>query len=389
MLQQAAIALGIELVTLGERADEPAARVVARHLTGAVPPTLQDLRALAAEVDVITVEHELLDLDAVRSLEEAGVCVAPSSATLARVIDKEMMRTTMQAAGLPGPRWQVIDSPTQIDAALAEMPAPVLKVTRGGYDGRGVVLTCDDDHARAEAEGMLAAGHRVLVEQRVPLSAEIAVVAVRSAAGEVRTYAPVRTVQAAGQCRQVDYPCGLDAELIAEAESLAARAAEAVAVVGLLAVEMFVVEGRLMINECAARPHNSGHLTIEAAAVSQFAQHLRAVAALPLGSTAAVVPAATMVNLIGAAAQQGAVPDPRDHLAAGLAVADDAHVHLYDKQVRPERKVGHVTLCATSPDVRPDNLAARAWQVAVALGAQPMPPHDAPPDDRVGPEGAR
>jgi len=355
-----------------------------------MPPTAEDLGWLASLAPVITFEHEVLDLEAVAGIEAAGTVVAPHSSTLARVIDKAAMRATLAEAGLPGPTWRVVEHRDQLGDALAEIPIAVLKVARGGYDGRGVVITRSADQARDEAERLLADGHVLLIEERLDLEAEIAVVTVRGHDGSLATYAPVRTIQAAGQCRQVDFPSGLDTELEERARSLAERAARAVGVVGLLAVEMFVVGDRLLINELAARPHNSGHLTIEAAATSQFENHLRAVAGLPLGSTDPVVDAATMVNLIGSS--EGI--DPRLRRPEGLAVADDVHLHLYGKSVRPERKVGHVTICATrvvatdetvdetfdlsiddEPTIQSTTtaLADTAWRVVAALGSQAMP----------------
>jgi len=373
MLQQSAITLGIELVVLGDQLNGPAAQVVPHHRVGSMPPTADDLGWLASMAPVITFEHEVLDLEAVAAIEAAGTMVAPQSSTLARVIDKAAMRTTMAEAGLPGPMWRVVEQLDQLEETFTEIPNAVIKVARGGYDGRGVVITNSTEQAHNEAARLLAEGHVLLIEERLDLDAEIAVVAVRGRDGSLATYAPVRTIQAAGQCRQVDFPSGLDTELEQRARGLAERAARAVEVVGLLAVEMFVVGDRVLINELAARPHNSGHLTIEAAATSQFENHLRAVAGLPLGSTEPVVGAATMVNLIGSTE----VIDPMLRRNEGLAVADSVHLHLYGKSVRPERKVGHVTICATGDETPAEMsggaLATTAWRVAAALGAAPMP----------------
>ena len=369
MLQAAAIGLGIELVVLGQADDDPAAAVAVSHRRGSMPPTATDLAALAADVDVITVEHEILDLEALADLERTGVVCRPSVATLAMVIDKAAMRATLAEAGLPAPAWAVATDAAGLDTVLDDMvatsPTPsagvVVKATRGGYDGRGVVIAESVDVARAAGREMLRSGWPVLIEERLALTAEIAVIVARASDGATVTYPAVRTIQADGQCRQVDFPAGLGPEIDAEARRLAERAAAAVGVVGVLAVEMFVVGDRVVINELAARPHNSGHLTIEASTTSQFENHLRAITGLPLGPTDAVVGSATMVNLIGSGEEPS--PEPAEALAVALAIEPAAHVHLYGKAWRPERKVGHVTLCSAD---RVD--PAAVWRVVEALG---------------------
>lgn len=382
MLHQAAIGLGVDCVYLGADPSDPVALAGGAFHLGSARPTPAELQALAAQVDVITFEHELVDLATLAEMEAAGTRFVPSPATLARVIDKAEMRRATTAAGIAAPPFDVVGDPDALVSAIRSRTdagaGVVLKATTGGYDGRGVAVIPPTGSAAETTERALVAGTRladhapaVLVEDLVPLDAELAVVVVRDRDGEMRTYEPVLTVQAAGQCREVRLPAGLDASLTAEARAIAQRAAVAVDVVGLLAVELFVSQGRLLLNELAARPHNSGHLTIEAAATSQFENHLRAVAGLPLGPTDTVVAEATMVNLIGA----DDATDPRQRIGDGLSADPGAHLHLYAKQVRPERKVGHVTVCAT-PSTDPSTRAplstessARAWRVVEALGA--------------------
>ncbi len=382
MLHQAAIGLGVDCVYLGADPSDPVALAGGAFHLGSARPTAAELQTLAAVVDVITFEHELVDLATLTEMEASGVRFAPGPATLARVIDKAEMRRATTEAGIAAPRWNVVRDPDALASAIESRTGAgagvVLKATTGGYDGRGVVLIPPAGSAAETTEQALVAGERlaehapaVLVEDLVPLDAELAVVVVRDRHGAMCTYEPVLTVQADGQCREVRLPAGLDDTLIAEARTIAERAAVAVDVVGLLAVELFVSQGRLLLNELAARPHNSGHLTIEAAATSQFENHLRAVAGLPLGPTGTVVDEATMVNLIGA----DDATDPRRRIGDGLSVDPGAHLHLYAKQVRPERKVGHVTVCATPPTSSSartslgTETSARAWRVVEALGA--------------------
>jgi 5-(carboxyamino)imidazole ribonucleotide synthase len=195
----------------------------------------------------------------------------------------------------------------------------------------------------------------------VPLAAELAVVVVTDPTGAHVTYPTVETVQVDGICREILGPAPVDAEVRAEADGVARRVADVVGAVGVLAVELFWDGTRVLVNEVATRPHNSAHWTIEGAVTSQFANHLRAVAGLPLGRTDAVAPAVVCTNVLGAG------HDPRTGLATALAVPGAA-VHLYGKQARPGRKVGHVTVLG-------DDLTTarrRAAEAAAALG-QPVP----------------
>ncbi len=357
MLQQAAIGIGVPLRFLGERADDPALAVAPSSELGSAR-SADDLERFAACCDVLTFEHELVDVDAVRGLERSGRVVHPSAAVLAAVADKVAMRRAVEAAGLPVPGWREVADAGELASAVATWPACAIKLSTGGYDGRGVFLVGEGDDGVAIGSPLLDAGCTLLVEPLLAFDAELAVVVARRPGGDAVAYDPVATLQIDGQCREVVAPAGIDDGLADEARSMALELAAALDVVGLLAVELFDVGGRLLVNELAVRPHNTAHHTIDACPTSQFEQHLRAVLDLPLGSTELFTPAA-MVNVIGAA--DGA--DPRDHLAAGLATDPAARVHLYGKEARPNRKVGHVTVL----DQDPVRAARRAWHVVAAL----------------------
>jgi 5-(carboxyamino)imidazole ribonucleotide synthase len=202
-----------------------------------------------------------------------------------------------------------------------------------------------------------------LVEELVPLDAELAVLVARRPDGRAEQWPAVATAQVDGVCREVLVPGELTPGLAAAAADLGQRVAEVARSTGVLAVELFAVGDRLLVNELAARPHNTGHWTIEGSVTSQFENHLRGVLDLPLGSTGPTAPHVACVNVFGAA--DGT--DPADRLALALAVPG-AHVHLYGKQARPGRKLGHVTVCGDDPtDVR-----RRAWTAARSLGT-PVP----------------
>jgi 5-(carboxyamino)imidazole ribonucleotide synthase len=350
MLLPAAARLDLPVVLLAA-ADDAAAPFCRALITGV--PDAAGLRALAEACDVLTVEHELVDLDALETLEAEGHVVRPSAATLRVATDKVRQRELLGPAGVPVAPWCVARQVDDVVAFAGEHGWPlVLKRPRGGYDGRGVYVARDADQARevlAEVDGP------VLVEPQLPLQHELAVLAVRRPGGEVALYPPVLTDQQDGMCREVLAPAPLPDRHVEEAQRIARMVVETVGVVGILAIELFLSGDRILLNELAARPHNAGHVTIEGSATSQFENHLRAVADLPLGSTRSLAPA-VMVNVVGVE------DDPRGHLADALAV-DEVHVHLYGKGFRPGRKLGHVT--AVGPDL--DGALDRARRAAAAL----------------------
>jgi 5-(carboxyamino)imidazole ribonucleotide synthase len=361
MSHQAAIALDLDLRFLAARPDDGAARV-SPHVDLGDPHDGDDLARFAAGCDVVTFDHELVDLDALARLETEGVVARPSAVALAHATDKAHQRRRLAAAGLPLPRHRITTDPTEAAHLGDEVGWPlVVKSARGGYDGRGVWITPDADAAATVVSELAARGTEAVCEAQVPLAAELAVVVVTDPTGAHVTYPTVETVQVDGICREILGPAPVDAEVRAEADGVARRVADVVGAVGVLAVELFWDGTRVLVNEVATRPHNSAHWTIEGAVTSQFANHLRAVAGLPLGRTDAVAPAVVCTNVLGAG------HDPRTGLATALAVPGAA-VHLYGKQARPGRKVGHVTVLG-------DDLTTarrRAAEAAAALG-QPVP----------------
>lgn len=353
MTAQAAVALDIEVRVLADEAEPPAA--VASRVEIGSGRSASALAAFAAGCDVVTFDHELVDLDAVAALEEAGHLVRPGSATIVFAVDKSVQRRRLGQLGLPVPAWSEITSPADLDAFAATHGWPmVLKAATGGYDGRGVWVVADRGEAIDVLEGAIAQEVRLLAEPHLRIDRELAVVVARRPGGECVVYEPVETVQADGICREVRLPAAVSPPVHDEARRIAGEIAVAIEAVGILAVELFVCADTVVINELACRPHNSGHITMDACVTSQFENHLRAVLDLPLGSPNPVGPAAVMVNLLGSPAGD----DPRRRLAQGLA-HDRAKVHLYGKAARPGRKVGHVNAVgADLSDARGIALAA-------------------------------
>ncbi len=355
MMGEAAHDVGVQLSVLALN-EADAAVATADHVVIGDPSDRGALEALARGVDVVTFDHELVDLDLLETLAREGITLRPDASALRFAVDKAYQRTRFAAHGLPVPRFVVVDSGS--DPALGaflegQSVAPVVKVARGGYDGRGVFFPehVDDVAGLVDSLGVL-----VVVEDRLDLRGEVAQVVVRALDGDVAHYPLVSTVQAEGMCVEVRFPCD-DPALAAPAAALGHRVADLVGAIGVLAIELFVTEAGLVINEVALRPHNTGHWTIEGAATDQFANHLLAVSGQPLGSTEPVVAHAVMVNVVGA----DEPADPR----AGRAV-EGAYVHDYGKAWRPGRKLGHVT--AVGGDATGTRVTA--WAGARAYGTR-------------------
>jgi 5-(carboxyamino)imidazole ribonucleotide synthase len=299
--------------------------------------SLDDLRRFASGVDVVTFDHEHVPGPHLAELEQAGFVIRPGAAALRFAQDKLAMREKLTALGVPCPRYAAVTDVADVERFAAESGWPVvLKAARGGYDGKGVWV-CESPREAAE---VIALGLPMLAEEYVAFDRELAALVARSPHRQGAAYPIVQTVQRDGICREVIAPApGLPEDRAEEAESLALRIAAELGVTGLLAVEMFEVPGGLLVNELAMRPHNSGHWTIEGARTSQFEQHLRAVLDLPLGAPGMLAPYAVMANLLG-----GSDPDIYSRYIHVMAADPGVKVHLYGKEVRPGRKIGHVTV---------------------------------------------
>lgn len=407
MLCDAARRLGIATRVLAASDDDPAVARADSYIIGdRLDP--QAVAELAARSDVVTFEIEHADtslLDPSSPPDDTGSAVRPSSAALETIRDKWLQRSALEAAGIPGPRaalWarpgapdgagETADSldetvgraggaqdvagtkerPDAPDGAGATadraggsplppgmshpdplppgMSYPVVqKLRRGGYDGRGVTIL------RSESDSPL--GGESLVEECVSIEREVSVLVARTPSGAEAVYPPVLMEfdHEANINTLCALPSGLAHEHAQRASEIAAQAVRSLDIVGICAVELFITtDGRILVNELAPRPHNSGHLTIEASATSQFEQHLRAILDLPLGSTQTVRPA-VMVNLLG----QGEAGDPSIEGLNSLLALPEVHLHLYDKRPsKPGRKMGHVTVCGETIDVARERAAA-------------------------------
>lgn len=338
---------------------EDAAVATCDDVVVAEPTDAMALDELAERVDVITFDHELVDLDQLAALEDRGVLVRPSSSALRFAVDKAFQRREFAAAGLPLPRFLVVKTSRdpRLTRFLDELrEPPVIKAATGGYDGRGVQFPTVREQAMRMIDELAVAGE-VVAEERLHLQGEVAQLLARAVDGSVALYPLVTTVQSDGMCVEVDYPAQVTVELTERAAELAEQIASLIDVVGILAIEYFVTANGLFINEVALRPHNSGHWTIEGSETSQFVNHLRAVSGQSLTSPAPRYANAVMVNVVGA--------DEPSSLEHALAVEGVA-VHDYGKSWRPGRKLGHVTAVGDAAG----EVHVRAWKGAVAYGTR-------------------
>ncbi|MBV9293284.1 MAG: 5-(carboxyamino)imidazole ribonucleotide synthase [Frankiales bacterium] len=332
MTHQAAVDLGMSLRLLAESPTDGAALVTPDVELGA-PDDLAALTRFAKGCDVVTFDHEHVPTEHLRALEDSDVAVRPGADALLFAQDKLAQRRRLQELGIPVPVFAPVTSVADVARFGEEHGWPVVvKAVRGGYDGRGVWFYDEPPDSLP--------GPNVYVEAKVPLLHELAVQVARRPSGGTRAWPAVETVQQDGICVEVVAPAPrISPALSTDAERIALRVASELDVVGVLAVELFEAPGGLLVNELAMRPHNSGHWSIEGSVTSQFEQHLRAVLDWPLGDTSPLAPVTVMVNLLG-----GRDTDLTRTLPPALEAVPEAHVHLYGKEPRPARKLGHVTV---------------------------------------------
>lgn len=334
--------MGLELAFLDPSADSPAAATGSLDVSG-----YTDAAALErlASADVVTFEFENVPVAAIAALE-ARAKVFPGSRALQVAQDRLHEKTCFRSLGIGTPAFEPVGTWSELLAALARVGLPaVLKTRRFGYDGKGQAVLRTEADAKAAFERLGSAP--LILEGFVAFQRELSVIAVRGRTGEVACYPLVENHHTGGILRKTIAPApSVTDELQRIANQHVEKLLAHLDYVGVLALELFQVEGALLANEIAPRVHNTGHWTIEGARTSQFENHLRAILGLPLGETDALSPCA-MLNLIGAA------PD-----ATAVLGVPDAHLHWYGKQPRAGRKVGHVTVRAPDAAILAARVAA-------------------------------
>ena len=332
MMIPAAINLGIDIEVFSEE-HRSSAHLATTHVGDYT--NLEELSQFCEGVDVLTIDHEHVPVHLLDALVQRGITVSPPPSALALVQNKIVMRKALASLGLPQPRWAEVASEIELGAAMEKVGGfpCIAKLPIGGYDGKGVsVLTKLDDLTDWLSQGP------VLVEEKVDFRRELSQLGARNSGGDWAAWPVVETRQSEGVCSEVIAPApDVSTEQSADAEKIARSIADQVGVIGVLAVELFEdVQGQLLINELAMRPHNSGHVFTELSLTSQFEQHLRAVANMPLGSTDLLAPMGAMINVFGGV----------DEVLAAEARArfPEVKIHSYQKQPRARRKAGHVVV---------------------------------------------
>lgn len=360
MMIPAAIELGVDIRVLAEAEGMSAA--IAADRVGDYTD-LATVLEFAREVDVITFDHEHVPQDVLRALVDAGVAVRPGPDPLRFAQDKLLMRERLSELGLPVPDWARIETPAELDAFIAAHGgAAVVKTPRGGYDGKGVRVV----RTAAEVAEWFAAASEdgrdgaLLVEELVDFRRELAQLVARRPSGETVAWPLVETVQVGGVCSEVIAPAPHSAGKMSDvAAEIAFAVAEGLGVTGVMAVELFeTTDERILVNELAMRPHNSGHWSMDGATTGQFEQHLRAVLDLPLGGTGTHADWSVMVNVLGGPVEGSLA----DRYAEALAQHPTVKLHNYGKAPRPGRKVGHVTAIG-------DDLDAVVYEARAAAAA--------------------
>jgi 5-(carboxyamino)imidazole ribonucleotide synthase len=350
MLAEAAAPLGVETVVSDPTPDPPAAPVASETIEGGFEDR-ETIRRVAERADYLTFEIELVDPDALEAVRaETGVPVHPDPATLRMIQDKLVQNRRLEDAGIPVPAFRAVDDRADLEAALDEFGYPVmLKARKGGYDGRGnfpIRGPEDIDDALDAAPGAM------VVEQMVNFERELSVIGVRGD-GETATFPTGENIHEPEILRQTIVPARATDAATERAQAVASDVLDEMEGRGAYGIELFEVDGEILVNEIAPRVHNSGHYTIEGAVTSQFEQHVRAVVGYPLGSTGLRDPV-VMSNVLGDVEE----PRPANLLGADTVFeTPGASLHWYGKrEARPLRKMGHVTLVPTAGENREELL---------------------------------
>jgi len=336
MLIQQAINYNVTVKVLDPDREAPCKKLCDEFVVGSLGD-YETVYNFGKKVDLLTIEIEKVNVDALEQLEKEGVLVYPQPRIIRLIQDKGLQKQFFKENDIPTAEFQVISSPEQLRASHIPFPY-IQKLRRDGYDGKGVYKVIDESYlSKAFKEPSL-------IERWVDFQKEIAVIVARNEDGEIKAF-PMVEMEFNPQANLVEFliaPSTLPFEVHQEAEHIAKRVAECLNIVGLLAVEMFLDKnGKILVNELAPRPHNSGHQSIEGNVVSQFEQHLRAIFNQPLGDTACLNHA-IMINVLGEAGYEG--PAVYKGIEEVLKCAG-VYIHLYGKALtKPFRKMGHVTI---------------------------------------------
>lgn len=354
MSAMAAKRMGFDIAILEKEAGSPAGQLTSIEITGSSSDK-KLLKKLASLSDVITLENEFIDYRIVEYLESLGKKVFPSSVTISLIQDKLIQKQTLRKYNIPLPKFTAAEHKADFEKIVKFLGLPfVLKSRKMGYDGYGNALVKDKNGYIKAFDKLTHRHSKLLAEEFVHFTKELAVMAARTKK-ETCVYPVVETIQKDHICHTVIAPAELNKNILARARKIGLDCVKAVKGFGLYGVEMFYTkDGRILVNEMAPRPHNSGHYTIEGCVTSQFENHVRAVLGLPLGSTEMVNPAAVMINLLGKTNGSGQVKNYKKALSD-----KDIHLHVYGKKSsRIGRKMGHITVTGKDAKVILDKAKA-------------------------------
>jgi 5-(carboxyamino)imidazole ribonucleotide synthase len=340
----AAKRMGFEVAILEKESGSPAGELSRFEFIG-IPSNKKLLKKFAAVCDVITLENEFIDYHLLEYLESLGKKVFPSSHTISLIQDKLIQKQTLQRNNIPLPKFIEVNHKKDFQSIVNSLKLPfVLKSRKMGYDGYGNALVKNKMDFEAAFNRLTHRHSKLLAEEFVDFSMELAVMVSRTK-NEIAVYPVVETIQKNHICHTVIAPAGLNNAVINKARKIALDSVKAVKGFGLYGIEMFyTASGKLLVNEMAPRPHNSGHYTIEGCVTSQFENHIRSVLGLPLGSTEMVKPRAVMINLLGKTNGAGVVKNYTKALSD-----PNIHLHVYGKKSsRIGRKMGHITITGDS-----------------------------------------
>lgn len=351
MMALAGRSMGYRFVTLDPTPDAPCGQAADQQIIASYDDQ-QAARRLAELADVITYEFENVDADVAAMLMQESY-VPQGSKLLHTTQHRLREKRAVEAAGVTVAPYAEVGSLEDVERAATQLGLPcVLKTATGGYDGKGQRVIREPSELADAYHELSQAGTELVLEKFIQFEREISVIAARSASGEVKTFPPAENIHRDNILHVSIVPARISREIVDEAQRMALAVAEALDVVGLLAVEMFVTEeGKLYINELAPRPHNSGHYTMEACRTSQFEQHIRAICNLPLTSTELLTPV-VMVNILG----EHVAPLMDWITAGGEEELEREHgitakIHLYGKaEAKHKRKMGHINLLTEDID---------------------------------------
>ena len=339
MSAMAAYQLGFTVAIAEKEYGSPAGKLTHNEFVGSFEDD-EILRRLSEASDVVTLENEFVDYHRLEFLEKLGSHVLPMPKTIALIQDKFQQKSILRKKGIPVADFLEVKSASNLLTIIRKLGIPfVLKSRKMGYDGYGNALVSNKVEFDEAYESLTSRHANLLAETYIGFHMELAVIVARTLK-EIRVYPVVQTIQRGHICHTVIAPAQIDPRVVADAQEIAVESVKAVHGFGLFGVELFLVKNnKLLVNEMAPRPHNSGHYTLDACVTSQFENHIRSVMGLPLGATTMTAPYAVMVNLLGSKKPASGMKNYTTSLKQ-----ENAHLHIYGKnESRPGRKMGHLT----------------------------------------------